>query len=105
VVAPEHYDKAEEIYHSLKLADLGADAGRESLINPTKALRLKKPVRTGSLAEKIKCNHPVAAAIISHFFGDVMRVEHRDQLRNHDFAILPDGFMAWNSSLRGSRRN
>jgi hypothetical protein len=23
-----------------------------------------------------------------------MRVEHRDQLRNHDFAILPDGFMA-----------
>lgn len=93
VVAPEHYEQAERIYHGLKSADLGHEAGRESLINPVKALRLKKPVSPGSLAEKLSANHPVAQAIVSHLFGDLMCVERREQLREHDFAILPDGFM------------
>jgi hypothetical protein len=93
VVAPEHYDQAEKIYHSLKATELGADGGRESLVNPTKALKQKKPVRPGSLAEKLRPAHPVAEAIISHLFGDLMCVERREQLREHDFAILPDGFM------------
>src|SRR5581483_6838737 len=37
--------------------------------------------------------HPVAEALISHLFGDLMCVERREQLREHEFAILPDGFM------------
>jgi uncharacterized protein YPO0396 len=93
VVAAEDYDQAEKIYHGLKTNELGGDTGRESLINPIKALKLKKPVRAGSLAEKLRANHPVAEAIISSLFGDVMAVEQREQLREHDFAILPDGFM------------
>ncbi len=93
VVVPEQYEQAEKIYHSLKVTDFGNETGRESLINPTKAIKLKKPVRPGSLAEKLKTNHPVAEAIVSHLFGDLMCVERREQLREHDFAILPDGFM------------
>jgi hypothetical protein len=93
VVAPENYDRAEEIYHNLSASDLAGENGRGSLINPTKALKLKRTIQRGSLAEKINCSHPVAASLISHFFGDVIRVESREDLRNHDFAILPDGFM------------
>jgi len=97
VVAAEHYDEAEKIYHSLKASDLGGDAGRESLVNPTKALQRRKPVRPGSLAEKLKPSHPVAEAVISEVFGSLMCVERREDLREHDFAIMPDGF-----SLRGA---
>ena len=93
VVAPEHYDAAEKLYHGLKASELGAEASRESLINPNKALKLKKPVRPGSLAEKLRCRHPVAEAIVAQLFGDLMCVERREQLREHDYAILPDGFM------------
>ncbi len=93
VVAPEHYDLAEQTYHGLKAANLGGESGRESLINPVKALRLKKPIRPGSLAEKLQTSHPVVAAIVSHLFGDLMCVERREDLRKHDYAILPDGFM------------
>jgi putative exonuclease SbcCD C subunit/AAA domain-containing protein len=93
VVAPEDYDRAEEIYHKLSASDLAGANGRESLINPTKALKLKRTIQHDSLAEKIKCGHPVAAALISHFFGNVIRVESRENLRSHEFAILPDGFM------------
>ncbi|HUD48309.1 MAG TPA: SbcC/MukB-like Walker B domain-containing protein [Candidatus Baltobacteraceae bacterium] len=97
VVAVEHYDQAEKIYHSLKASDLGGDAGRESLVNPTKALQRRKPVRPGSLAEKLKASHPVAESVISEAFGSLMCVERREDLREHDFAIMPDGF-----SLRGA---
>jgi hypothetical protein len=93
VVAPEDYEQAEKIYHNLKASDLGGETGRESLINPAKALKHKQTVRPGSLAEKIKTAHPVAEAIVAQLFGDLMSVEKREQLREHDFAILPDGFM------------
>lgn len=93
VVAAEHYDAAEKIYHGLKASELGGEASRESLINPNKALKLKKPVRPGSLAEKLRCRHPVAETIVAQLFGDLMCVERREQLREHDYAILPDGFM------------
>jgi DNA repair exonuclease SbcCD ATPase subunit len=93
VVAPEDYDEAQRIYHSLKPADLSPDGGHESLMNPTKALELKRPIHPGSLAEKLRPTHPVAAAIIADLFGDMMCVEHLDKLREHDSAILPDGFM------------
>ena len=94
VVAPEDYEAAEKIYHSLKATELGGETGRESLINPVKAMKGKKPVRPGSLAEKLRATHPVAEAIISDMFGHVLCVERREQLREHDHAILPDGFMA-----------
>jgi hypothetical protein len=93
VVAPENYDRAEEIYHSLSAADLGVENSRESLVNPIKALKLKRTIQPGSLAEIIDCIHPVAAVLVSHFFGHVIRVEKREELRSHEFAILPDGFM------------
>ncbi len=94
VVSPEDYEPAEKIYHNLKASELGSEVGRESLINPTKALKTKREIRSGSLAEKIKTSHPIAEAIVSHLFGGVICVERREQLREHDFAILPDGFMA-----------
>jgi DNA repair exonuclease SbcCD ATPase subunit len=93
VVSPEHYDQAETIYHSLKASDFGGDSSRESLVNPVKALKLKKNIRPGSLAEQLRCHHPVAEAIVSQMFGDLMCVERREELRQHDYAILPDGFM------------
>ncbi|MEO7298784.1 MAG: SbcC/MukB-like Walker B domain-containing protein [Verrucomicrobiota bacterium] len=93
LVTPEDYEQAEKIYHNLKASELGNEIGRESLINPAKALKAKREIRPGSLAAKIKTSHPVAEAIISNLFGDVTCVERREQLREHDFAILPDGFM------------
>ncbi len=93
VVAAEHYNEAERIYHELKLTDLGNDSGRESLINPVKALKPSKTARKGSLAEYLLCSHPVAQALVNNLFGDLMCVERREELRNHDYAILPDGFM------------
>ena len=93
VVAPDNYEAAEKLYHQLKAFELGGDTGRESLINPTKALKLKKTLRPGSLAEKLKCKDSVAEAIVNQLFGDLMCVERREELRNYDYAILPDGFM------------
>jgi chromosome segregation ATPase len=93
VVEPEHYDQAERIYHSLKAADLGPDGGRESLVNPTRALALKQPVRSGSLGEKLRPLHSVAEAVIGYLFGELMCVERLEQLHEHDSTILPDGFM------------
>lgn len=94
VVAAEHYDQAEQIYHGLRAETLGRDMGRESLINSTKALKLPGKMASGSLAEKIETRHPVAAAIVAHLFGDLICCERREQLREHAFAILPDGFMS-----------
>lgn len=103
VVSPEHYEQAEKIYHGLTAAELGHGAGRESLVNPVKALKMKKAVRAGSLAQKITTSHPVAAAVISHFFGELMCVERREDLSDHEFAILPDGFMLRGAFVERSR--
>lgn len=92
VVDPGQYDEAERIYHALKASDLGGDSSRESLVNPRKALERSRPVKPGSLAEKLKTTHPVAAAIVGEAFGGLMCVERREELREHDFAIMPDGF-------------
>jgi DNA repair exonuclease SbcCD ATPase subunit len=94
VVAAEHYEQAEKIYHSLRAAELGGDSRRESLVNPQKALQRRKPVKPGSLAEKLSATHPIAEAIIGEGFGNLMCVERREELREHDFAIMPDGFMS-----------
>jgi chromosome segregation ATPase len=96
VVASEHYEQAEKIYHGLKASELGNETGRESLINPNKAAKLKKTIRPGSLAEKLTTSHPVAESIVSQLFGDLMCVESLAQLRAlppEQNGILPDGFM------------
>lgn len=103
VVATEHYEQAEKIYHALKPSELGGEASRESLVNPAKALQRRKPVRPGSLAEKLKPSHPVAEAVISEAYGNLMCVERREELRDHDFAILPDGFMSRGAFVERSR--
>ncbi len=95
-VLPEHYEQAEKIYHGLKASELGSETGRESLVNPVKALKLKKTVRPGSLAQKLKTSHPVAEAVVSNLFGDLMCVESLAQLRalpSDQNGIMPDGFM------------
>lgn len=103
VVATEHYEQAEKIYHALKPSELGGEASRESLVNPSKALQRRKTVRPGSLAEKLKPSHPVAEAVISEAFGNLMCVERREELGDHDFAILPDGFMLRGAFVERSR--
>jgi len=98
VVAPEHYDEAERIYHTMREETRG-----EALVNPAKALKLKKAARAGSLAEKLTTLHPVAEAIICHQFGELMCVERREQLRDHEAAITPDGFMARGAFVERTR--
>lgn len=87
VVEESDYDTAEQIYRDLK-----NEASRESLVNPRHALTLKGAVKKGSLAEKLDTSHPVAEALVSHLFGDLMCVESAAQLREHTRAILSDGF-------------
>ncbi|HEV7404970.1 MAG TPA: SbcC/MukB-like Walker B domain-containing protein [Chthoniobacteraceae bacterium] len=89
VVAPEHYDTAEAIYHELREESRG-----ESLVNPAKALKMQIAIQPGSLAEKLVATHPVAQAIVSRLFGELRCVERREELREHDAAITPDGFMS-----------
>ncbi|HYE19723.1 MAG TPA: SbcC/MukB-like Walker B domain-containing protein [Tepidisphaeraceae bacterium] len=88
VVTDSDYERAVQIYR-----ELVEDSPQESLVDPAQARHLARPVRPGSLAEKIRAEHPVARAIVSHLFGDVMCVRSPDALWNHDSAILPGGFM------------
>ncbi len=92
VVSERHYDAAERIYHSMKASDLGADAGRESLVHPGRALQRRVDVQPGSLATKLQCGHPIAEALVAQMFGHLICVETLAELRQHDDAILPDGF-------------
>ncbi len=96
VVEPEDYDAAERIYHGLR-----EEARGESLVNPAKARR--RDIRPGSLAEKLTTSHATAAAIISQLFGELMCVERREQLREHDSAIMPDGFTARGAFVERTR--
>ncbi|MHA3771928.1 SbcC/MukB-like Walker B domain-containing protein [Verrucomicrobiota bacterium sgz303538] len=88
VVGARDYDEAERIYHELRIEATG-----ESLINPDQALAARRECRKGSLAEKLQTADPVARAIVDQLFGDVICVERREELREHNRAILPDGFM------------
>lgn len=98
VVEPDDYDAAERIYHSLR-----EEARGESLVNPAKALKLKRAVRAGSLAEKLTTSHAVAGAVVSQLFGELVCVEKREELREHDAAITPDGFMARGAFVERTR--
>lgn len=93
IVEPSHFGEALRIYHDMSPAQLGTGA-RETLIDPTRALSLLRPIQPGSLAEKLETTHPVAAAIISHLFGDLICIESREELErtNASHAILRDGF-------------
>ncbi len=88
VVSESNYPAALSVYQALK-----SDSPQESLIHPGKALRLARPVKPGSLAEKLRAENPVARAIISSLFGDLICVERSADLASHDFAIQKDGFM------------
>jgi energy-coupling factor transporter ATP-binding protein EcfA2 len=87
VVATEHYDIAEAIYRDLK----GAAPG-EALVHPGQALELTPKREKGCLAEKLECTHPVAQKLVDHLFGRLICVEDARHLRDHEAAILPDGF-------------
>lgn len=87
VVDERDYDAAEAIYHELR-----EEARGESLVNPRQALELARPPRPGSLANRLDTRHPVARALVDHLFGDVLCVQSIRELRQHDKAILPDGF-------------
>lgn len=89
VVSETNYPAALKLYQSVK-----SDSPLESLVHPAKALKLARPIKPGSLAEKLRADHPVANAIISHLFGDVMCVQSIQEFAEHEFAILRDGFMA-----------
>jgi chromosome segregation ATPase len=88
VVSDDNYPAALKIYQGLK-----AESPQESLIHPGKALRLARPVKSGSLAEKLEAEHPIARAIVSNLFGELMCVQRNEDLSHHDFAIQKDGFM------------
>jgi hypothetical protein len=88
VVSDANYPAALTIYQEIK-----AESPQESLIHPGKALRLARPIKPGSLAEKLQAEHPIARAIVSNLFGELMCVERNEDLSNHDFAIQKDGFM------------
>ena len=88
VVSDDNYPAALNIYQGLK-----AESPQESLIHPGKALRLARPVKPGSLAEKLEAEHPIARAVVSNLFGELMCVQGNEDLSRHDFAIQKDGFM------------
>ncbi len=98
VVDAEDYDAAERLYHQLRDSAAG-----ESLVNPAKALKQKRAVQPGSLAEKLTTSHPVAAAVVNQLFGGLMCVEQREQLREHEAAIMPDGFIARGAFVERTR--
>lgn len=87
VVEERDYDAAESIYHELR-----EEARGESLVNPKQALEMGRAPRPGSLALKLETKHPVARALVDHLFGDVHCVESVRELRQHEKAIMPDGF-------------
>lgn len=103
VVAAEDFQVAKGIYHALKANELGAELGRESLINPAKALASRRPALPGSLAQKIATQHPVAEAIVNRLFGELICVERREDLDGHESAILPDGFMSRGAFIERTR--
>lgn len=87
VVDAVNYEAAERLYYEFK-----GESSRESLIDPQQAEQLGSKSQPGSLAEKLKTTHPIAAAIVAHLLGDIRCVLHRAQLRDHARTILSDGF-------------
>lgn len=98
VVSEPNYPAALKIYQSLK-----EESPQESLVHPAKALRLARPIKPGSLAEKLQSEHPIARAIIANLFGELMCVERNEDLSTHDFAIKKDGFMTRGAFLERRR--
>lgn len=83
----ERFNVAARLFHEFQDASRG-----ESLIDAEAALKLPGKTRSGSLAEKIQTDNPVAKAIIAHQFGNLMCVDRVEELRKHDRAIMRDGF-------------
>ena len=89
LVSEANYPAALKIYQGLK-----AESPQESLIHPTKALRLARPVKDGSLAGKMQAGDPVVRAVIGNLFGELICVQRSEEFARHDFAIQKDGFMS-----------
>ncbi len=90
IVSDEDFDEAQRIYHALKV-----DACRESLINPSAALRLNCEPQDGSLALKLEVpsGNQIAIAIVNHLFGELICVQSVDDFRYHAQAVTIDGFL------------
>ena len=76
VVSPEHYEQAEKIYHRIEgVRTWQRDRSRIAHQSHESAEAEKTcPVPVRSL-EKLKSSDPVAEAIVSQLFGDLMCVE------------------------------
>lgn len=96
LVCSEHYEQATEILLQLPHAEVHpatAATGPLRLIHRDKA-SAARPVRLRhSLAEIIQTDDPAARAYLDASLGDVIRVQHHDDLSRHESAVLPDGTM------------
>jgi energy-coupling factor transporter ATP-binding protein EcfA2 len=99
VVSEANYPAALKLCRGLE-----AGSPQESLVHPARALEAARPVRPGSLAEKLHAEHSVARALVSHLFGDLICVERAEDLERHDSAILADGFMSRGIFAERTRR-
>jgi len=90
IVSDEDFDEAQRLYHALK-----EDASRESLINPSAALRLHCEPQDRSLAMKLEVptGNRTAIATINHLFGDLICVDSIDDFRYYEQAVTFDGFL------------
>lgn len=90
IVGDEDFDEAQRIYQVLK-----EDASRESLINPSAALRLYCEPQDRSLAMKLEVptGNGVAIATINYLFGDLICVDSVDDFRYYEQAVTIDGFL------------
>lgn len=80
IVDPKYYNDALEIYEALRLEKQIYSVG---LVDIEKIIKLQPRVRAGSLAEEIITEHPYGRAYADFLLGDVMKVEHVTDLRNH----------------------
>lgn len=89
VVSEEDYKQADEIFYELK-----ANASTESLVIPSRALKLSGKLHSDSLASKLDTDHPIALAFVNHYLGDIICVERREDMLTTPTgkAVMPDGY-------------
>jgi chromosome segregation ATPase len=88
VVGKDLYPEALQIY----MKEFSRDSLKESLVDPDRALSRQSVVHPQSLANKLECRDPVAQAVVHELFGNVVCVTSVEELRQHNDAIMSDGF-------------
>ena len=88
VVEPDQYLEALRIYQT----EFKRDSLGESLIDPDRALGRNSLAQENSLATKLECRDPIAGAVVQELFGNVICVTSIEELRQHNDAIMSDGF-------------